>query len=680
MKWTAPPGSVPASVVAVLGIGLSLLAGAGLRAVERHGLDRAVDARTAAATAAVTNEIRRYGDAARQVAAALGALGTLDTAGFRSVTTPLAADHLAGVTGVSVILPAGDGYRQLLTRPLDGSLPTPAGTAADGATTWPPAITEALATARTTGSLTVSAPYTPIGGGPVAIAVLAPVPGRPGAVVRLGFVGPLFLAAALRDDVPSGSATTLTATGPRTPIGTVGATETTTVDRTTLLAVGDQTWELRTTTSTAAAGLLGVDVHLDEIVAATGAGAGILLAVLVFVLAGARARARAGAEAAEAELRAVETASRQQAALLHAVLAGLEDGVAVADQDGTLALLNPPAQATLATPDPDGAPDHGIYRADGVTPYPPGTLPLRRALDGTACTDEIVVRSAARPGGVRLKVTAQPIELGTGRPGALAISRDVTALRACEADLAAFAHVTAEHVKTPLADVSAHLAHAEDSLGEVRVLGRQPRAVASAAGHLGRARTGAERTRQLVDDLLTYTATRNTALRVGDVDLTTVVTDVLGLLVRTQDAHRPTPNVVIRPLPAVRADGRLIRRLVGNLLSNALTYTPPDEPARIAVRAHPVEGGPGWIRVEIADHGIGFPPGHHAALFSWPPGATRPTAGMGLAICRRVVERHGGSIGAADNPGGGTVVWFTLPAGSPASETTEPELVGAQRS
>ncbi|TQS39529.1 sensor histidine kinase [Cryptosporangium phraense] len=690
MKWTAPPGTVPASVVAVLGVALSLLAGAGLRTVERHGLDRAVDARTTAAAAAVTNEIRRYGDAARQVAAGLGALDTLDPAGFTAVTAALPAAHLPGVTDVSVITPTDDarpagrrpvsstpatgGYRQLMTRPLDGSRP------ADATPALPAEVTSALASARATDALTVSAPYAPIGGGAVAVAVLAPIPHRPGSAVRLGFVGPLFLAATLGDEVPSGSAVTLSATEPAVGIGTVGTTETTTVDRTTRLDVGARTWQLRTTTSTAAAGLLGVDAHLDGIVAATGAGAALLLAVGVFVLAGARRRARIRAERAEAELRATESASRQQAALLHAVLAGLEDGIAVADQDGTLALLNPPAQATLATPDDGGTPGtHGIFRVDGVTPYPPDSLPLRRALDGTACSDEIVVRSVARPGGVRLKVTAQPIDLGTGRSGALAISRDVTAERACEEDLAVFAGVATDQVKEPLADVADHLAAAEDALGEVRVLGRQPRTVSAAIGHLERARAGAERMRRLVDDLLTYTTAGNTALQVRDVDLTAVVTDVLGLLVRAQGGLRPTPNVVIRPLPSVRADGRLVRRLIGNLLNNALTYTPPDESPRIAIRARPVDGSADWIRVEIADHGIGFPPGRRATHFAGQHSLSAPTGGLGLAICRRIVERHGGVIGAADNPGGGTVVWFTLPtAGSATSDSKEPELVGAQ--
>jgi signal transduction histidine kinase len=76
------------------------------------------------------------------------------------------------------------------------------------------------------------------------------------------------------------------------------------------------------------------------------------------------------------------------------------------------------------------------------------------------------------------------------------------------------------------------------------------------------------------------------------------------------------------------------------------------------------------VRMEVADRGIGIPAGKHEEVFE---GFARAHAGyagtgLGLAICRRVIRRHGGRIGAEDNPGGGTRVWFTLPAAEPVAQ------------
>jgi signal transduction histidine kinase len=75
----------------------------------------------------------------------------------------------------------------------------------------------------------------------------------------------------------------------------------------------------------------------------------------------------------------------------------------------------------------------------------------------------------------------------------------------------------------------------------------------------------------------------------------------------------------------------------------------------------------GFVRVTLADRGLGIPDGQHVRVFQRfyrvPEHAQHPGTGLGLAICHRIVELHGGTITAEDNPGGGTRVVFTLPAG-----------------
>nr|WP_239320528.1 ATP-binding protein [Planomonospora parontospora] len=105
----------------------------------------------------------------------------------------------------------------------------------------------------------------------------------------------------------------------------------------------------------------------------------------------------------------------------------------------------------------------------------------------------------------------------------------------------------------------------------------------------------------------------------------------------------------------------MIRQLLTNLIGNAIKYTPPGHAAHVDITG--TRTGDGRVCVEIADRGIGIPPGEHQAIFAgFHRAATGYTGtGLGLAICQRIVERHGGTITATDNPGGGARFTFTLP-------------------
>ncbi len=113
-------------------------------------------------------------------------------------------------------------------------------------------------------------------------------------------------------------------------------------------------------------------------------------------------------------------------------------------------------------------------------------------------------------------------------------------------------------------------------------------------------------------------------------------------------------------LPLVSIDGVLIGQVLANLLDNAIKYTPPDSSIRVSAR--PEEGG---VLVEVADSGPGLPPGSEQRLFEKfyqaGPGGRRGGVGLGLAICRAIVDAHGGHIWAENRPEGGAVFRFTLP-------------------
>jgi two-component system sensor histidine kinase KdpD len=117
-------------------------------------------------------------------------------------------------------------------------------------------------------------------------------------------------------------------------------------------------------------------------------------------------------------------------------------------------------------------------------------------------------------------------------------------------------------------------------------------------------------------------------------------------------------------LPLLRFDAVLIERVLCNLLENAGKYTPPGS----SIVIHAVQRGE-FVRVMVYDNGPGLPRGREEAIFEkFTRGereSAKPGVGLGLAICRAIVEAHGGTIEAAKSPIGGAAFVFTLPVGTP---------------
>ncbi len=135
-----------------------------------------------------------------------------------------------------------------------------------------------------------------------------------------------------------------------------------------------------------------------------------------------------------------------------------------------------------------------------------------------------------------------------------------------------------------------------------------------------------------------------------------------GALARLEALLGDTPVTVDLPadLPLVPCDAVLVEQVLFNLIENALKHTPAGTPIDVAARAMP-----GAVVVEVADRGPGLPDGAGERVFEkffrGAPGRATAGAGLGLAICRAIVEAHGGWIAAAGRPGGGAVFRFGLP-------------------
>ncbi len=187
-------------------------------------------------------------------------------------------------------------------------------------------------------------------------------------------------------------------------------------------------------------------------------------------------------------------------------------------------------------------------------------------------------------------------------------------------------------------------------------------------------RTVATRLRTLTDSLADYAKLGRTR----PAPVPTALDDVLEeveLALRAPLAEAGAELVVQRPLPTVLAERAQLHQVFVNLIGNALKYRATDRRPRIVVRAdeipsaeEPIGRARPMTRLSIVDNGIGFDPKHAEQVFEafWRAHSRDryPGSGIGLAICRRIVERHGGRIGATSASGVGSTFWLTLPLAS----------------
>lgn len=128
-----------------------------------------------------------------------------------------------------------------------------------------------------------------------------------------------------------------------------------------------------------------------------------------------------------------------------------------------------------------------------------------------------------------------------------------------------------------------------------------------------------------------------------------------------------------RDLPLIRFDALLIERVLVNLLENAAKYTPANSTVTLSSEIVADQ-----LSVSVADNGPGLPIGREEAVFEKFTRGDResatPGVGLGLAICRAIVESHGGRIVGRNRPGGGAIFTFTLPLGNPPTTELEAEV------
>ncbi|WP_436344770.1 PAS domain-containing protein [Natronorubrum sp. FCH18a] len=253
---------------------------------------------------------------------------------------------------------------------------------------------------------------------------------------------------------------------------------------------------------------------------------------------------------------------------------------------------------------------------------------------------------------------------------ALGMSQDITERREYERKLEEsnerleqFAYAASHDLQEPLRMVTSYLQLIEQRYDEtLDEDGRE---------FLAFAVDGAERMRDMIDGLLEYSRVETRGDPFEPVDLESVLDDVRNdLQIQIEESGA---EITAEPLPRVAGDPSQLRQVVQNLLDNAIEYS-GDEPPRVHVTAEPrgreweisVEPrGREW-EISVRDEGIGIDPDDADRIFEvfqrLHSQEEHAGTGIGLALCRRIVERHGGEITVDSEPGEGTTFSVTLPA------------------
>lgn len=276
-----------------------------------------------------------------------------------------------------------------------------------------------------------------------------------------------------------------------------------------------------------------------------------------------------------------------------------------------------------------------VWRAAVAGERGPVDLPLV-TVDGPRTLSVTASRLAVGPHGGGGREPAADAE--TGRT--VLVLRDVTDEREQVDALSAFAGVVAHDVRGP---ITAMVGWSETALDAL--LGSPEVDPVEVAALVARLHHGAQRLDRMVANLLLHATSRDRELQRAPVDLASVVEEVA----EARDVRR---WVEVHELPKVSGDAPMLQHLVDNLVGNAVKFVPAGVEPRVVVTG--AQDG-AVVELSITDNGIGIPAGMREQVFQRferVPGTGLGGTGMGLSICRTIVERHGGQISVQEGPRG----------------------------
>ena len=267
---------------------------------------------------------------------------------------------------------------------------------------------------------------------------------------------------------------------------------------------------------------------------------------------------------------------------------------------------------------------------------------------------------------VRMGCTEGPCIVGTGTDitGHKKTEEELEAfsekLRKSNSELEQFAYIASHDLQEPLRKVTAFGDRLKDKCADA--LGDQGK------DYLDRMQSAAGRMQTLINDLLTYSRVTTKAQPFTSADLSTIAKEVLSdLEIRIEQVKG---RVEVGELPVIDADPLQMRQLLQNLIGNALKFSKKDNPPVVKVHGVSSNGngsasGNEYYQLIVEDNGIGFDEQYSERIFGvfqrLHGRSEYEGSGIGLSVCKKIVERHGGSITAQGEPGQGAKFIITVP-------------------
>jgi light-regulated signal transduction histidine kinase (bacteriophytochrome) len=270
---------------------------------------------------------------------------------------------------------------------------------------------------------------------------------------------------------------------------------------------------------------------------------------------------------------------------------------------------------------------------------------LRRA------KDDLEIQVARRTEELRDANARLSVELDERRRAEQQLGRYAAELARSNAELEQFAYVASHDLQEPLRMVSSFT----QLLGK-RYRGRLDQ---DADEFIGFAVDGATRMQRLINDLLAYSRVGTRGKPFKPVDCQAIFRETRDNLMKVIEESGAV--IAEESLPTVPGDEVQLLQLFQNLVANAIKFRGPESPQ---IRVSAQKNGPDWV-FAFKDNGIGIAPEHQERIFSvfqrLHHRSEYPGTGIGLALCKKIVERHGGRIWVESQPGQGSTFYFSIP-------------------
>ncbi|MGH2589047.1 MAG: ATP-binding protein, partial [Dehalococcoidia bacterium] len=357
-------------------------------------------------------------------------------------------------------------------------------------------------------------------------------------------------------------------------------------------------------------------------------------------------------------VRARERAEGERRRLL-SLVETLPEGLLVIDRDAVVCLHSPVAERILKVAVEgrsmgeilDGM---RVLHTDG-RPYPPEDLPYRRALSGETSTGVELVLVHPDETETPLLVNCRPVRDPQGEvSGAICVFQDVAPVQELSSLKSDFINTVSHELRTPITTIRG---------GALTLLKRRQLLDESTQTELlNDIAEESERLHLLVEDLLSLTRSR-AGMNVSPEPV--VLHRLINRVILELGGRVGSNSLVVNvppDLPPVDVDPVLTQQVIRNLLENAVKFSPRGRQIEVSAEWH---DGP--VVVSVLDRGSGVPPDELDRVFEpfYRPDSTVRSgaqgAGLGLAVCRRLIEMQGGRIWAEAREGGGAVFRFTLP-------------------